>query len=122
MRNIEATVMKTIVAFIRPSKEESVRDALHSAPGVTGATFADVRGFGRGRGLDQTKGALTEAVLGTLPKVRVDVMVPDEHADTVGKIIATAAHTGSRGDGKVYILPIETALRISTGESGTVAT
>ena len=112
--------MKSIVAFIRPSKEESVREALHDAPGVVGATFFDVRGFGRGRG--QTSAALAEAVVGTLPKVRVDVMVPDEHADTVSKVIAQAARTGNRGDGKVYILPVESALRIRTGESGIEAT
>lgn len=113
--------MKTIVAFIRPSKEESVRDALHHAPGVTGATFANVRGFGRGRGHDHSKGALDEALVGTQPKVRLDVMVPDEHAETVGKVIADAARTGMRGDGKIYILPVDSALRISTGESGFAA-
>ncbi|MDX2110362.1 MAG: P-II family nitrogen regulator [Verrucomicrobiota bacterium] len=110
--------MKTIVAFIRPSKEESVREALHNAPGVTGATFFDVRGFGRGRGHDHTMGALDEVLVGTLPKVRLEVMVPDEHADAIGKVIAAAAKTGNRGDGKVYVLPVDSALRISTGESG----
>lgn len=117
-RNIKATGMKTIVAYIRPSKEEAVREALHNALGVTGATFSDVRGFGRGRGHDHTRGALDEAVVGTLPKVRLEVMVSDEHADVIGIIVAAAAKTGNRGDGKIYILPVDSALRISTGESG----
>lgn len=110
--------MKAIVAFIRPTKEEAVREALHEQAGVTGATFSDVRGFGRGRGHEDARSAQEETVVGTLPKVRVDVMVADEHAPGVRKAIATAAHTGNRGDGKVYILPADSALRISTGECG----
>ena len=109
--------MKTIIAFIRPAKEEAVREALHNQPGVTGATFADIRGFGRGRKHDHSKGAMDEAVLGTLPHVRVEVMVADEDAAVIGKAIAEAARTGNRGDGKVYALPVESALRISTGET-----
>lgn len=110
--------MKAIVAFIRPSKEEAVREALHNLPVVTGASFVDVRGFGRGRGHDHARASIDEAVVGTKPQVRVDVMAPDENAEAVGHAIAEAAHTGNRGDGKVYILPAESALRISTGETG----
>lgn len=113
--------MKAIVAFIRSSKEEAVRETLHGLTAVTGASFSDVRGFGRGRGHDHTKSALDEAVFGTLPKVRVDVMVQDDDADAVAKAIAKAAHTGNRSDGKVYVFPLESALRISTGETGEVA-
>lgn len=113
--------MKTIIAFIRASKEESVRQALHEMPGVSGATFSDVRGFGRGRGHDRTKGAFDEAVVGTLPKVRVDLMVNDEHAESIALGIAAAARTGNRGDGKIYVLPVESSLRISTGERGPAA-
>lgn len=113
--------MKTIIAFIRPSKEEAVREALHELPSVTGASFADVRGFGRGRGHDHAKGTLDEALVGTLAKVRVDVMVSDNEAEAISKAIAKAARTGNRGDGKVYVLPVDSALRISTGETGTVA-
>lgn len=110
--------VKNIVAFIRPAKEEAVREALHTLPGVTGATFADVRGFGRGRGHHQTRGAFDEAVVGTLPKVRVDVVVADEHVCATRDAIASAARTGNRGDGKIYVFPGESGLRISTGESG----
>ena len=113
--------MKTIVAFIRPSKEEAVREALHDLAAVTGASFVDVRGFGRGRGHEHSKGALDEAVVGTLAKVRVDVMALDEAADAISNAIAKAARTGNRGDGKVYVLPVDSALRISTGETGASA-
>jgi len=113
--------VKTIVAFIRPSKEEPVREALHDLNGVSGATFSDVRGFGRGRGHDHSPGSSDEAVVGTLPKVRVEVMVSADHADAVAAAIAAAARTGNRGDGKVYVLPVESALRISTGETGVFA-
>lgn len=114
--------MKAVIAFIRTTKEEAVREALHNHAGVTGATFSDVRGFGRGRGHDHSKGAVDEAVVGTLAKVRVDVMVSDGHAIGVRDAIASAARTGNRGDGKVYILPLDSALRISTGEYGPQAT
>lgn len=113
--------MKVIVAFIRPTKEEAVREILHNLPGVTGATFANVRGFGRGRGHSHSQSVSEEAVVGTLPKVRLDVMVADEHAETTQRAIASVAKTGNRGDGKVYILPVESALRISTGETGAIA-
>ncbi|AWI09648.1 nitrogen regulatory protein P-II 1 [Ereboglobus sp. PH5-10] len=113
--------MKNIVAFIRPSKEDAVRQALHEMPGVTGATFSDVRGFGRGRGHDQSASSRDEALVGTLRKVRIDLMVPDKHADSIALGIAVAARTGNRGDGKVYILSAEKALRISTGETGAIA-
>lgn len=113
--------MKTIVAFIRPSKEEPVREALHDLLGVTGATFSDVRGFGRGRSRDPNRRPSEEAVLGTLPKVRVEVMAAADHAEAVAAAIAAVAKTGNRGDGKVYVLPVESALRISTGEIGALA-
>jgi|GEM_PF-1001907 nitrogen regulatory protein P-II 1 len=113
--------MKVIVAFIRPTKEEAVREVLHDLPGVTGATFADVRGFGRGRGHSHSQSISDEAVVGTLPKVRLDVMVADEHVETTQRAIASVAQTRNRGDGKVYVLPVESALRISTGETGASA-
>ena len=109
--------MKTIIAFIQPFKEEAVREALHTTPGVTGASFTDIRGFGRGRGIAFSS-SRDEALLGTLPKVRVDLMVPASQVDSVVAAIATAAKTGNRGDGKVYVLPVESALRISTSEEG----
>lgn len=112
--------MKLIIAFIRPSKEETVREALHAIPGLAGASFSDIRGFGRGRGHSSAE-AEREAVVGTLPRVRVEVMVPDAVQAAAELAIAAAAHTGHRGDGKIYVLPLSSARRISTDETGEAA-
>lgn len=112
--------MKVIIAFIRPSKEEAVREALHFIPGLSGASFSDVRGFGRGRGHSHTEDE-QEAVVGTLHRIRVEVMVPEASAAAVEKTVAAAAHTGQRGDGKIYVYSLETARRISSGETGETA-
>lgn len=109
--------MKAVVAFIRPSKEEAVRDALHNVPGLNGASFSDVRGFGRGGRHGHSPDEEAEAVLGTARKVRVDVMTTDTLAPKVAAVITEAAHTGNRGDGKVYVLPVESAVRISARET-----
>lgn len=109
--------MKTVIAYIRPSKEDDVLAALHEIAGLTGGSFSDARGFGRGR-RGQSEEDRREIVVGTTPHVRLEVMVPDAFAATVQSVIAKAAHTGNRGDGKVFVLPLESALRISTGESG----
>lgn len=110
--------MKHVIAFIQPFMAEKVVDALHQVQGLTGASFSEVRGFGRGR---TGKPGGPEELFGTVPRVRVDVMVPDTLADMVVRTIQTAAHTGHRGDGKVYVAPVERALRISTGEDGEAA-
>lgn len=110
--------MKRIVAFIRPSKEEAVRDALHLVPGLSGASFSDVRGFGRGGLHGHSPDEEAEALLVTARKVGVDVTVPNDHVDALTNAIAVAAHTGNRGDGKVYAMPLESAVRVSSGEIG----
>ncbi len=97
-----------------------MREALHGIPGITGASFSDIRGFGRGRELTREE-ARDEAVVGALHRVRAEVMVSDATAALVEKAILAAAHTGQRGDGKLYVLPLGTARRISTGESGDIA-
>lgn len=97
-----------------------MREALHGILGLSGASFSDIRGFGRGRGLSRDE-AHREAVVGTLHRIRVEVMVSDATASLVEKAILTAAHTGQRGDGKLYVLPLAAARRISTGESGGTA-
>ncbi len=112
--------MKVVVAFIRRSKEEAVTEALHAIEGLSGASFVHIRGFGRGRG-DRSRRELDEAITGTLPQVRVDVMTSDELAPKVVKVITEIAHTGNRGDGKVYVLSLESAVRISTRENGDTA-
>lgn len=108
--------MKVIVAFIRPAKEEAVREALHELPGLTGASFSDVRGFGRGR--SHVGG---EDIVGVGARVRVEVMIEDSVAAAVESTIAATAHTGLRGDGKIYVLSLDAARRISTGETGAAA-
>lgn len=110
--------MKAVVAFIRPSKEEAVREALHHVPSLSGASFGSVRGFGRGGRHGHSPNEEAEALLGTAPKIRVEIMVSDELAPKVTAVITEAAHTGNRGDGKVYVLPLESAVRISTRERG----
>ena len=113
--------MKVVIAFIQPFMAGKVVEALHAIPGLSGASFTDVRGFGRGRAKDEakpTEAEVEEELLGTLAKVRVEAMVPDALADLVVQTIQDAAHTGTRGDGKVYVSSIEHAVRISTGEEG----
>ena len=112
--------MKVIIAFIRPSKEEAVREALNALPGLSGASFSDVRGYGRGRGHTHAE-AEHEAVSGTLDRIRVEIMVSDTRAVAVENALATAAHTGQRGDGKIYAYSLESARRISSGETGEAA-
>ena len=110
--------MKHVMAFIQPFMAEKVIDALHQVPGLSGGSFSEVRGFGRGR---QGKKGGSEEIFGTVPRVRVDVMVPDTLVDVVVKTIQAAAHTGNRGDGKVYVATLDRAVRISTGEEGEAA-
>ena len=111
--------MKLVTAIIKPFKLEDVRDALTKI-GVTGLTVAEVKGFGRQKGHTEIyRGA--EYVVNFLPKVKVEVVVPDERAERVVEAIAAAAKTGQIGDGKIFVIEVEHALRIRTGESDTDA-
>lgn len=112
--------MKQVVAFIRRSKEDAVCQALHAIPGVSGASFTDIRGFGRGRH-EHSRRHFDETVVGSLPRIRVDVMVSSTVVDEVVRTIVDYAHTGNRGDGKVYVLSLDSAVRISTRETGIAA-
>ncbi len=108
--------MKLITAIIKPFKLEEVRDAL-SRVGVLGMTITEVKGYGRQKGHTELyRGA--EYAVNFLPKIRIEVVVPDEDADKVVEAIGTAAKTGQIGDGKIFVTPIEQALRIRTGETG----
>jgi nitrogen regulatory protein P-II 2 len=107
--------MKLIIAIIKPFKLEEVRDAL-TAIGVHGMTVTEVKGYGRQKGhMEIYRGA--EYAVNFLPKVRLEVAVPTDQADKVVEAIGTAAKTGQIGDGKIFVTPIEQALRIRTGES-----
>ena len=106
--------MKLITSIIRPYKLDEVRDALASA-GVSGITVTEVRGFGRQKGHTELyRGA--EYVVDFLPKLKVEVVVPDELLDAVLEEIQQAARTGNVGDGKVFVTGVDQVLRIRTGE------
>ena len=107
--------MKLVSAIIKPFKLEEVRDAL-LAIGVHGMTVSEVKGYGRQKGHTEIyRGA--EYVVNFLPKIRIEVAVAAEHADRVVDAIAAAAKTGQIGDGKIFVIPIDRAMRIRTGET-----
>jgi len=108
--------MKLVTAIIRPYRLEDVKNALESV-GVKGMTVSEVSGFGRQGGhVEVYRGA--EYVVSLLPKVRVEVVVEDEGVETVVEAIAKAARTGRIGDGKVWVSPVETIVRVRTKERG----
>src|SRR4051794_28633805 len=108
--------MKLVTAIIKPFKLDEVREAL-SAIGVTGITVTEVKGFGRQRGHTELyKGA--EYVVDFLPKVKVEVVLDDGMVGKAVEAILKAANSGKIGDGKIFILPVEEAIRIRTGERG----
>ena len=111
--------MKKVEAVIRHYKLEEVKNALTQA-GIQGMTVSEVRGFGRQRGHKETyRGA--EYTVDFLPKVKLEVVVPDAQAEQVVEAIAAAAATGRIGDGKIFVSTIESALRIRTGEKDEAA-
>ncbi|HEY1932465.1 MAG TPA: P-II family nitrogen regulator [Acetobacteraceae bacterium] len=106
--------MKMIIAIIKPFKLDDVREAL-TPLGVQGLTVTEVKGFGRQKGQTEIyRGA--EYHVSFLPKVKIEVVVPEDLADQVVEAIAKSAHTGKIGDGKIFMLDIERAMRIRTGE------
>jgi nitrogen regulatory protein P-II 1 len=108
--------MKMIKAIIKPFKLDEVKDALGSI-GVQGMTVSEVKGFGRQRGHVETyRGA--EYQIDFIPKIKIEVMVDASMADQVVATISEKAKTGKIGDGKIFVLPVEKAVRIRTGESG----
>ena len=108
--------MKLIIAYINPYKLDEVRDALKEA-GVTGLSVSTIQGFGRQAGHTETyRGA--EYEVDFVPKVRVEVLVDDSLAPTVISTVEQTARTGSIGDGKIAVLPVEDVIRIRTGERG----
>ena len=108
--------MKKIEAIIKPFKLDEVKEAL-AQEGVQGMTISEVKGFGRQRGHTELyRGA--EYVVDFLPKVKIEILVENDKAAAVTEAIIAAARTGRIGDGKIFILPIEDAVRIRTGERG----
>ena len=108
--------MKFVIAVIKPFKLDEVREAL-TRIGVHGMTVTEVKGYGRQKGHTEIyRGA--EYQVNFLPKLRLEIAIASEQLDQVIEVIATTARTGQIGDGKVFVMPVEEAYRIRTGESG----
>jgi nitrogen regulatory protein P-II 1 len=108
--------MRTVEAIIKPFKLDEVKDALQDI-GIQGMTVTEVKGFGRQRGHTELyRGA--EYVIDFLPKIKIEIAVPDETADKAVQAILAAANTGRIGDGKIFVRPMEEVIRIRTGERG----
>ena len=111
--------MKKVEAIIKPFKLDDVKEAL-TGIGVIGMTVSEVRGFGRQKGHTELyRGG--EYTVDFLPKIKIEVVVPDSLADKVGSVLAGAAKTGNIGDGKLFIYSLEDIVRIRTGERGEAA-
>ena len=111
--------MKLVTAIIKPQKLDDVKEALISA-GITGMTVSEAKGFGRQLGLTEVyRGAQYKVDL--IPKIRLEVLVTAATADKAIKVITEAARTGNIGDGKVWATPVDSVVRVRTGESGEAA-
>ena len=109
-------VMKKVEAIIKPFKLDEVKEALHEV-GIQGITVTEAKGFGRQKGHTELyRGA--EYVVDFLPKVKIEVVMEDTLVERAVEAIQQAAHTGRIGDGKIFVVPIEQAIRIRTGETG----
>ncbi|GBQ20722.1 nitrogen regulatory protein PII [Acetobacter estunensis NRIC 0472] len=108
--------MKKIEAIIKPFKLDEVKDALHEL-GLQGITVIEAKGFGRQKGHTELyRGA--EYIVDFLPKMKIEVVCPDDLAERAVEAISAAARTGRIGDGKIFIIPVDDAIRIRTGERG----
>jgi len=111
--------VKLVTAIIKPFKLDEVRESLAEA-GISGLTVTEVKGFGRQKGHTELyRGA--EYAVDFLPKIRVEIVLPDERVDAAIEAIVAAARTGKIGDGKIFVTPVEQAVRIRTGETDDVA-
>ena len=111
--------MKKIEAIIKPFKLDEVKDALHEI-GLQGLTVIEAKGFGRQKGHTELyRGA--EYVVDFLPKVKIEVICADDMLERAVEAIQAAARTGRIGDGKIFVTPVEQAIRIRTGDTGTDA-
>ena len=111
--------MKLIIAIIKPFKLEEVKEAL-AAAGIEGMTVTEVKGFGRQKGHTEIYRG-SEYTVDFLPKVKLDIVLSDAQVKAAIEVITKAAHTGKIGDGKIFVMPVETAVRIRTDEQGDAA-
>ena len=108
--------MKLITAIVKPAKVDEIKVALQAA-GVAGMTVSETRGFGRQKGHTEIyRGA--EYTVDFIPKVRIEILAEDSEAGSIVDIIVATANTGSIGDGKVWVTPVDTVVRVRTGERG----
>jgi nitrogen regulatory protein P-II 1 len=108
--------MKMIEAIIKPFKLDDVKEALNEI-GIQGMTVSEVKGYGRQKGHKEIyRGA--EYVVDFIPKIKIEVVVDADRVDQVVKTVRDAANTGKIGDGKIFVLPVEQAVRVRTGETG----
>ncbi len=108
--------MKLIIATIKPFKLDEVREVLTTA-GVNGMMVTEIKGYGAQSGHTEIyRGA--EYAINFVPKIRLDIVVPDDVVDSVVSAIESTAKTGKIGDGKIFVLPVEQAIRVRTGETG----
>ena len=112
--------MKHIIAYIKPHKLNGVTLALHKIEGLTGMSVLEVKGFGRGKAKNVPH-RIVEDLIDYVPHVKIEIFCKDELLEQVVKSIQTEAHTGLRGDGKIYVNTVDDAIRISTGERGEAA-
>ena len=111
--------MKLVTAVVKPHKWEDVRSALERL-GITGMTVSEVSGYGRQKGHTEVyRGAEYDIAL--VPKIRIEIVVDDADAEDVVGIVAKTAQTGRIGDGKVWVIPVESIVRVRTGERGSEA-
>jgi len=111
--------MKIVMAIIKPFKLDEVRDAL-TAVGVHGMTVTEVKGYGRQKGHTEIYRG-TEYAVSFLPKLKIEVAVPGDQADKIIETITNAAKTGQIGDGKIFVISLDQAVRIRTGETDVAA-
>ncbi len=111
--------MKKIEAIIQPFKLEPVKEALHGLS-VQGMTVTEVKGFGRQKGIREVYRGM-EYQVDFLPKVKIEVIAPDDKVNTIVEAIINHARTGRIGDGKIFVYPVEETIRIRTGETGDAA-
>ena len=111
--------MKKIEAIVKPFKLEEVKDALGEV-GITGMTVSEVKGFGRQKGHTEIYRG-SEYTVDFLPKIKIELVLPDDQAENAVSVIVKAAKTGKIGDGKVFISEISDAIRIRTEEKGALA-
>ena len=112
--------MKHIIAYIKPHQLSKVTLALHKIEALTGISVLDIRGFGRIKAKDEPH-RIVEDLVDYIPHVKIEIFCKDSLVEKIVGTIKTVAHTGLRGDGKIYISTVDDAIRISTGERGRAA-